>query len=278
MISLTDVSFKYERGSELALSHLNLKVAKGDFLGIIGPTGAGKSTLAYTLSGVVPHHFGGDFYGECDVGGLDTVTASVTDISRMVGSVFQDIDGQMVSSMVDDEIRFALENFGFSPEETERRTVDALRRVGIEELRYRALSTLSGGQKQKVALCAVMAPGPGVLVLDEPTGELDPASSEQVFEILRAMNEAGTTIVVIEQKIMLLSRYASRLMVMDKGAIALEGKTSEVLEHVEEMKQMGINCPRSVELCHELRRAGLYSGSTPVTAEAAARMVREVLA
>ena len=131
MISLTDVSFRYERGSELALSHLNLKVAKGDFLGIIGPTGAGKSTLAYTLSGVVPHHFGGDFYGECDVGGLDTVTASVTDISRMVGSVFQDIDGQMVSSMVDDEIRFALENFGFSPEETERRTVDVLRRVGI---------------------------------------------------------------------------------------------------------------------------------------------------
>ena len=99
-----------------------------------------------------------------------------------------------------------------------------------------------------------------------------------MFEILRAMNEAGTTIVVIEQKIMLLSRYASRLMVMDKGAIALEGKTAEVLEHVEELKQMGINCPRSVELCHELRRAGLYSGSTPVTAEAAARMVREVLA
>ncbi|HCB99680.1 MAG TPA: energy-coupling factor ABC transporter ATP-binding protein [Ruminococcaceae bacterium] len=278
MITIEDLSFQYAGGKHAALSHLDLQINDGDFIGIIGNSGAGKSTLTYVLNGVVPHHYTGDFYGRVTINGLDTVETFPEKISEFVGSVFQDIDGHMVASMVEDELLFGLENFNVPHEEIENRLVWALKSVGISALRYRALSTLSGGQKQKVAIAAVLALRPQIIVLDEPTGELDPQSSRQVFEVLKELNERyGMTIIVVEQKVMLLCEFVKRLVVLEHAKIACEGKVEEVLEQSAKLKDMGVNVPRIVSLAEKLRQDGFYRGKTPVDLKSAEAMIREVM-
>lgn len=160
IINVDDVSFSYGTQTEQALSHISLSVNKGDFIGIIGPSGAGKSTLAACLSGAVPHHYTGTFFGSVTVDGHDTCEVSLTDVSQIVGSVLQDIDTQMVASVVEDEILFGLENFGVPHDQIEQRVSETLETVGISDLRDREIATLSGGQKQKVAIAAILAMRP----------------------------------------------------------------------------------------------------------------------
>jgi energy-coupling factor transport system ATP-binding protein len=163
----------------------------------------------------------------------------------------------MVSFVVEDEILYGLENFSIPGDEIEERLLSALEAVGILPLRYRTIDSLSGGQKQKVAIAAIIALRPKVLILDEPTSELDPKSSEQIFELLKRLNEKyGITIVVIEQKIMLLSEYVKKLAVMNKGRIIFSGNVRDVLGHSSELEEIGIHCPRVVSLSNSLRDRG----------------------
>ena len=148
IIDIEDVSFSYRETREPALNHISLAIGEGDFLGIIGPSGAGKSTLAACLSGAIPHHFGGTLYGAVHVAGKDTCEVTLTDISRIVGSVLQDIDTQMVASVVEDELLFGMENFGVPHDEIEQRLSDALQTVGIADLRDREIATLSAKSKR----------------------------------------------------------------------------------------------------------------------------------
>ncbi len=183
MIECKNFSFRYKNGEDNALSDINLTINDGDFVGITGNSGAGKSTLTYALTGLVPHYYDGDFYGAVTVNGLDTVDSSIEDIAKYVGEVFQDIDSQMVSNVVEDEILFGLENFGVPHDEIGRRVDDVLSTLGIEDLRDREISSLSGGQKQKVAIAAIIAMQPDIIVLDEPTGELDPESTIMILDL-----------------------------------------------------------------------------------------------
>ncbi|MBE6470037.1 MAG: ATP-binding cassette domain-containing protein [Coriobacteriaceae bacterium] len=258
IIRLDGVSFSYGSGSPRALDAVSLDIAPGEFLGVIGPSGAGKSTLAAALSGAIPHHYRGELYGSVLVGGADTCEVSLTDISRTVGSVLQDIDTQMVASVVEDELLFGLENFGVPHTEIERRLAGALETVGIADLRDREIATLSGGQKQKVAIAAILALAPRVLVLDEPTAALDPESSRMVFETLKRVNEAsGVTVVVVEQKVALLSRHCSRIAVMGEGRIRIEGTPHEVFGRSEELRRLGVDSPRTVRISNSLAARGL---------------------
>ncbi len=278
MIEFKDFSFKYKKSENFALREVNLSIKKGDFVGVIGNSGAGKSTFTYALNGIIPHHFEGDFYGEVNVNGLDTVESTPSQLALTVGSVFQDIDGQMVSSVVEDEILFGLENFGVSHKEIEKRITDILKMVGIEELRYRNISTLSGGQKQKVAIAAVAALMPDILVLDEPTAELDPQSSLQIYNMLQMLNEKmGITIIVVEQKIMLLSEFSKRLLIINDGSIFLDGRPQEVLKDTEQLREIGVNCPRVATLATNLIEKKLYSGAVPVNVDEAEKMVKKVI-
>jgi energy-coupling factor transport system ATP-binding protein len=277
MISLNNLSFRYRDAPQEALRGLSLEIPDGDFLGIIGSSGAGKSTLTYALNGVIPHHYGGDFYGQALINGLDTVEAGTETIARELGSVFQDIDGQMVASVVEDEILFSLENFRIPHDEIEGRLRAALGAAGIEDLRGRTLDSLSGGQKQKVAIAAVIALRPRIIVLDEATGELDPASSRQVFEFLRELNrEFGVTIVAVEQKIMLLCEFAKHLAVMDRGRLVLHGTVAEVLQQPESMEAAGVNIPRVTTLGKGLRERGLYPGPLPHNMDQARIMMESI--
>lgn len=279
IIEVKDVTFTYSGAQRHALERVSLAVAEGEFVGVIGPSGAGKSTLAGVMSGAVPHHFAGELYGACLVDGKDTCEVTLTDVSRLVGSVLQDIDAQFVASNVRDELLFGLENFGVAHDEIPARMQQALETVGIEDLRDREIATLSGGQKQKVAIAAILALRPRVLVLDEPTAALDPASSTLVFETLREVNRsAGITVVVIEQKVALLSEYCSRVVVFEQGKLIFDDTPRKVFSHGERLREIGVDSPRVARVSNSLAAAGLCEPGGPALSvdEVAALVARIV--
>ncbi len=280
IIQLRDVSFAYAGEKDArALDHISLGISPGEFVGVLGPSGAGKSTLAAVLSGAIPHHFHGSLYGAALVDGHDTCDVTLTDVSRVVGSVNQDIDAQMVASVVEDELLFGLENFGVPHNEIEGRLAAALDAVGIPELREREIATLSGGQKQKVAIAAMLALRPRVLVLDEPTAALDPTSTKMVFDTLRNLNaREGITVVVIEQKVATLSEYCNRILVLNEGRLAFDGTPREVFSHGAELRELGVDSPRVARVSNSLVQHGLIAPGEPcLTVAEAKRLVAKLI-
>lgn len=282
IIEMECVSFSYGTAADgaYALKDIDLSVEEGTFVGLIGPSGAGKSTLASAITGAIPHHYRGRLFGSTLVAGLDTCEASLTDIAKVAGSVLQDIDAQMVASVVEDELLFGLENFGIDHREIEGRIASALDAVGIADLRHREIATLSGGQKQKVAIAAILAMTPHVIVMDEPTSALDPASARDVFEVLRRAKElTGMTVILIEQTVALLAEYCDRVVVIDQGRIALDGTPTDVFSHGETLRAIGVDTPRTVRISNSLAEAGLAPNDSPaLTLDGAESLVAGVLA
>lgn len=258
MIEIQELTFKYSGAKKNALENISLEIEKGDFVGIIGESGAGKTTFCNCLNGLIPHHYTGDFYGSVKIEGQDTFEIKPDKLALKVGSVFQDIESQIVSYFVEDEILFGLENFGVPADQIESRITEALDALDISELRHREISTLSGGQKQKVVFASILALQPDYLILDEPTGELDPASSLQIFKLLKKLNEEkGITIIIAEQKIMLLCEFVKKLIVLEKGTVVHYGEIRSTLTHQKEMEEAGINCPRVLTLTGKMMEKGL---------------------
>lgn len=277
ILRVSDLSFTYEGAQRPALNQVDLCVSEGDFLGIIGPSGAGKSTLLYCMNGIIPHYFKGDFYGAVSLAGKDSFETSLTDLACIAGMVFQDIDAQMVAPVVEDEILFGLENFGVPKSEIPSRMAQALESVGILDLRQRSIASLSGGQKQKVAVAAVLALRPRVLLLDEPTGALDPASSRQIYALLEELNQKhGITIVVVEQKIRLLTEFCKKLAVLSAGTLCYHGKTREVVAHTSELLEIGVNVPRVTTLSALLEKKGYPVGSYATTVTEAHHLIERI--
>lgn len=282
IIEMECVSFSYGTAADgaYALKDIDLSVEEGTFVGLIGPSGAGKSTLASAITGAIPHHYRGRLFGSTLVAGLDTCEASLTDIAKVAGSVLQDIDAQMVASVVEDELLFGLENFGIDRREIEGRIASALDAVGIADLRHREIATLSGGQKQKVAIAAILAMTPRVIVMDEPTSALDPASARDVFEVLRRAKElTGMTVILIEQTVALLAEYCDRVVVIDQGRIALDGTPTDVFSHGETLRAIGVDTPRTVRISNSLAEVGLAPNDSPaLTLDGAEALVAGILA
>lgn len=279
MIEISGFSFRYREMDEPAIQGADLSIPAGAFVGVTGSAGSGKSTLTYAMNGIVPHCYPGDFYGSVVVDGMDVCECALTDISRSVGSVCQDVESQFVTSVVEDEMLYGLENFGIAHEEIEQRISTALADMGIADLRDRVIASLSGGQKQKVAIASILALAPKVLVLDEPTAELDPASSENVFMLLaRYARDHGTTVVVVEQKIALLARYADLLVVMENGSIRFADAPERVLSHDEELRRIGVNCPRATTLVNRMRAHGVTSPGAVRTVDEACLVLEGALA
>ena len=284
MIQIQELTFKYTGSKHNALENITLEIEKGGFVGIIGESGAGKTTLCNCINGLIPHHYTGDFYGSVKVDGEDTFDVDAGKLALKVGSVFQDIESQLTGYFVEDEILFGLENFGIPADQIEKRICSALETLGISELRHREISTLSGGQKQKVVFAAILALEPQILVLDEPTGELDPASSVQIFALLKKLNEEkGITIVIAEQKIMLLCEFVKKLIVLEKGTCVHYGEIRSTLTHQKEMEEAGINCPRVLTLTGKMEKENLLSadctgeGRICLNANEAAQIVKKAI-
>ncbi len=213
MIRFQHLSYRYPESERPALHDLTFEIAEGEFFLIAGPSGSGKSTLLRCLSGLVPHFYGGAISGSVSVFGHDPVAEGPRAMSRLVGTVFQDPEAQCVATTVEDELAFALENQGLPESVMHRRIEEVLHTLGIAELRDRRLDTLSGGQRQRVAIGAVLGLQPRVLVLDEPTSQLDPQGADEVMDALLRLNrEMGLTVVLSEHRLERVVAHADRML------------------------------------------------------------------
>ncbi|MDR0929050.1 MAG: energy-coupling factor ABC transporter ATP-binding protein [Oscillospiraceae bacterium] len=219
MIQANGLAFRYEGAAQNALQGIDLRIAPGEFVGLAGASGSGKTTLLYALSGVIPHFLPGDFYGRVAIYGLDTIDTKPAQLARHVGLVMQDTDSQFATTIVEDEIRFGLENFGFA--DIDARVQRVLRLLGIESLRGQTLRSLSGGQKRKAAIASILALEPECLLLDEPTGELDPPSKRQVYEALQTLSRRGIAILVAEKNRALLDEFCQRIITLEGGHVSV---------------------------------------------------------
>ena len=256
LIEFHNVSFAYgtEEGGETVdvLENLNLNIEKGSFVAVLGHNGSGKSTIAKLTNGILfPQS------GKVLVDGMETKPDdSIYDIRKKVGMVFQNPDNQIVASIVEEDVAFGVENLGIPPEECRRRVDDALKTVGMYELREKAPHKLSGGQKQRVAVAGITAMRPQCIVLDEPTAMLDPSGRAEVMDTVKRLNrEEGITIVLITHY-MDEAVQADRVIVMDSGEIKMDDTPKNVFARVEEIKAMGLDVPQATELIYE-------SGLTP---------------
>ncbi|MCD6139696.1 MAG: ATP-binding cassette domain-containing protein [Thermococcus sp.] len=258
MIRVEELSFKYTGAKEYSLKNINLKVKKGEFLGILGASGSGKSTLCLTFNGIIPHSIKGEFNGNVFVQGYNTKEASVAELSKLVGLVLQNPDSQLFNMTVEEEVAFSLENLGLDVEEIRRRVYWSLKITGLEGLEKEFPPNLSGGQKQRLVIASVLAMRPQILVLDEPTSQLDPLGREQVLSLITLLNkEQGITIILVEHNTEYLFDFADRLIVLDKGELVMEGKPREVFEEADFLRSLGIKIPTSVKIGAELKKKGL---------------------
>ena len=223
MISVENLSFIYDGSERRALNEISLRIPRGAFVGVTGASRSGKSTLLRAMAGIVPHYLRGRFFGAVKVGGLDTLDTAPQQIAHIVGFVGEDIESQMICETVEEELLFGLENFAVPREEIEPRLAAALEMLSISPLRGRKISSLSGGQRQKTALAAMLALSPQVLILDNPSAELDPAATESLYDALAALNSRGMTVIAAEQKVGTLCRFATQMIVMDDGGALLCG-------------------------------------------------------
>lgn len=239
-ISIEKVNFSYSKSQEL--KNINLFIPKGSFTGITGINGSGKSTFLYLLNGLIPHQVVGSFFGNVFVDGVNTREKPVSFFSRKVGMVFQNPDFMIFNLTVYDEVAFGLINLGYK--NIEDRVVSALKLVGLNGYEKRDPNTLSLGQKQKMCLAVVMAMDTDYIVLDEPSAMLDYVSGIYLYELLKSVNIAGKTIIIVEHDTDLLYSFAHDVIVLDKGTVALHGKTRQVFNQKNKLKKLGIKIPQ----------------------------------
>jgi energy-coupling factor transport system ATP-binding protein len=223
-IEIRNVSYGYEGETEEVLRNISLTVRDGEFVLILGPSGCGKSTLLQLLNGTIPHTLKGRLEGEASVCGKPILSTKIASFATEVGMVFQDPEAQIINTRVRDEVCFGLENLCRPATEILERQREALDFVGLNGFGDRSIFDLSGGQKQRVSIAAVLAARPRLLVLDEPTANLDPAGMAEIFAVLERLNrDAGTTIVMVEHRVDELADRVSRVLVMDRGSIVFDG-------------------------------------------------------
>jgi energy-coupling factor transporter ATP-binding protein EcfA2 len=231
IIEIRDLTYSYPITDKPALRNITLDVEEGQFLAVIGPNGAGKSTLCYTIAGFVPHFFKGRLEGQVQVGGIDTQHAHLNDFVQKVGLVFQNPFNQISGSKftVYEEIAFGLENRGVPRDEMMERINRIMEMTGIQDLGDRSPYALSGGQQQRVALASILVLQPSILVLDEPTSQLDPIGTLEVFQVIKDMSQQGMTIIMAEHKIEWVAEFADRILALDDGELLMLGSPQEVL-------------------------------------------------
>lgn len=272
IVNLKNVTYKYPLTDSLALKDINLQVNEGEFVAVVGPNGAGKSTLCYTLAGFVPHFFKGELTGTVEVDGRDSQTSTLNEWVLNVGLAFQNPFNQISGAKytVFEELAFGLENIGVPREEMKGRVEEAMKLTGISDLADRSPYSLSGGQQQRVALTSILVMQPKILVLDEPTSQMDPIGTREVFGVIRTLAEQGMTVLLVEHKVEWIAQFADRVIALHEGQILLEGTASDVLtSHLLQEKGFGIS--RYTSVAREAQKLGLWKKEDlPVTLDEAA--------
>ncbi len=276
IIEIKDLRFSYpaEEGKEPAevLKGIDLDIKEGEFTAILGHNGSGKSTLAKHMNAILL-----PTSGKVIVDGIDTADESrLFELRQQAGMVFQNPDNQIVSSVVEEDVAFALENLGVPYEEMRRRVDEALRAVNMYDYRLHSPAQLSGGQKQRIAIAGIIAMEPKCIILDEPTAMLDPRGRKEVMAVIRKMNrEKGVTIVLITHY-MDEAAQCGRVVVMDKGRIVLDDTPRAVFSHVDKIKKIGLDVPQVTELAWELKKAGYDISSEIITEEECVNAIKKL--
>ena len=278
MIHITSLTYTYPATQSPALVDVTLAVPAGQFCAVVGANGAGKSTLCYAIAGFVPHFYNGELTGSVQVAGFDVPSASLAALAGAVGLVFANPFNQITGARftVREEIAFGLENLGVPRAEMAPRIEEVLALTGLSGLADRSPYALSGGQQQRVAIASVLVMRPQVLVLDEPTSQLDPVGTREVFEALHSLAAAGgTTVILVEQKPEWIAVYADRVIVLDRGRIVADGPPREVFAGPD-LAQFGLAATRYTQAARLAVERGTAPADRPlpVTLEQATHFFR----
>ncbi|WP_017301475.1 ABC transporter ATP-binding protein [Nodosilinea nodulosa] len=263
---LDRVSYQYPGAAAPVLKDISLTIHRGEFLGIVGPTGAGKTTLCLALNGIVPQFYGGRFFGHIAVAGLDTLDHPVSQLARCVGMVFEDPEIQLTGTSVENEIAFALENLRVPRAEILARIPRVLAAVRLAGFEQKNPQELSGGQKQRLAIAAALALQPDLLVLDEPTSQLDPIGTQEVFATVQALKqELGVTIVMVSHAAEEMAEFTDRIALLSEGRLAALGPPEDIYAQVDLLEHYHLRPPQVADTYHQLDRRGITMAAVPVT-------------
>jgi energy-coupling factor transporter ATP-binding protein EcfA2 len=268
LVSLEQVSFRYPGADLPVLIDVNLSIDQGEVVGVAGPTGAGKTTLCLAIMGLIPHVTGGELKGRALLAGQDTSTTSLGDLlsphdagGAVVAMTFQDPESQIIGMTVEEELAFGLENLGVPRQEMLPRIDEVLEYVRLNHLRDAFPHTLSGGQKQRVAIAAALVMRPRLLILDEPTSELDPEGRAEIFALLdRLTEEREFAVLVVEHAMEELGSVADRLVVLDSGRVVFDDDPRRVFQHIDELREIGVRPPDASVMGLAAVQAGLLGG------------------
>ncbi|MGE5554926.1 MAG: energy-coupling factor ABC transporter ATP-binding protein [Methanocella sp.] len=278
LIEIKNLSYTYPGVSNPSVRDVSLKIEKGEFVLITGPSGCGKTTLCRCFNGLVPHFYQGELKGEITVAGLNVLEHHTYEMAKHVGLVFQNPENQLFALSVEKDVAFGLENNAVPRAEMRQKVDWALKETGIYGIRERSPHEISGGQQQRVAIASVLAMQPEIIVLDEPTSFLDPLSAQKIFEVIYRLNkEQGITVILVEHRLDLTAKYTDHLVVMDKGAIRLEGNPRDILSN-EETRLIGVGIPKATLLYQLLKKENFnLTDKTPLSSEELADQILEAL-
>ena len=278
-IVLENINYNYSEDTAYkvqALKDINLTINEGEFIGIIGHTGSGKSTLIQHINGLIKATSGTIYYNEKNI---YEEGYNMKELRSKVGLVFQYPEHQLFETTIFDDVCFGPKNLGLSKEDVERRAKEALNSVGIlEEMYKQAPFDLSGGQKRRVAIAGVLAMHPEVLILDEPTAGLDPAGRDEIFDLICQMKkELGITIILVSHSMEDVAKYVDRIIVMNQGSVMFDGKPKEVFRQYRELETVGLAAPQVTYLMYELKAKGLQVDVSATTVEEAKQSILKAL-
>jgi len=275
VIEMKDVTYTYPLSHRPAINNVNLQIQSGRLYGIIGENGSGKTTMCNLIRGFAPDFYKGTLEGSVLVDGKPTVEYDEGELSLRIGYVFQNPFNQIsgVKDTVFEEVAFGLENFGVPVDEIEERVVDVMKLTKIEEFAEKNPFTLSGGQQQRAALASIIVLRPDILVIDEPTSQLDPEGTESVFKIIYEMKKAQKTIILVEHKIDMIAEYADEVFVMKKGSVIRSGSVQDVLSDIS-LIENGVQLPQIALLGIELLNRGMQLPYIPITEKQGVELLR----
>ncbi|HBE79601.1 MAG TPA: cobalt ABC transporter ATP-binding protein [Firmicutes bacterium] len=275
MVTVDNLKYRYPLTEELALKGVSLEIASGEFIGVIGPNMAGKSTLCQALVGLVPQFYHGAYGGRVIIDGLDAAHIELSKLASKVGIVFQNPFTQVTGAKmtVYDEVAFGLENMGLARTEMIRRIDEALTMLDIYEFRSHNPFDLSGGQMQRMAIASIIAMRPQVIIFDEPTSQLDPQGSEEVFKAVRSLSRQGMTIIMVEHKIEKIAKYADRVLLLHQGRVVDFDRPQKVFSRPD-LENYGVTAPVFTNICKGLNITDKTSGLYPVTLDDTYRQLR----